>query len=324
MVDKVEVLVEEIATTTGTGNFTLAAKSARRTFNAGYGTGGTDVFYYFILNRAVDEYEYGTGHMLNATTLVRDTVIKSSNADTLVNFSAGTKDVVSDFPMPVDTAGKLWVSQGIGLEPKFEVITPATFATEIFTDPADFVAGTDDDITLAASPLNENQIFITFNAGWQQTPTFTLAGSVVTFDAIIPVGVTSIEVRIFDSGSIGAGFHIFSKQTITVDSVITPAGPLTLAHNLSAKPNWVIPELVNTTAEHNYAIGETTLPQLLQSNLKTDQGVHISPDATDLNIRYGAGQNPTNNVFTIFDQTTAIAVEATNASWKCRFIAIGN
>src|SRR5260370_19153567 len=66
--------------TTGTGNFTLATLSGKQTFGAAYGHGAaTDVFEYFISSQAQAEWEHGTGHMSDATTLVRDTVWDSSN-----------------------------------------------------------------------------------------------------------------------------------------------------------------------------------------------------------------------------------------------------
>lgn len=91
-------LVHETSTTTGTGNFTVADANGRQSFNDAFGTGGTDTFDYFISHQSAAEWEYGTGHLSDASTLVRDTVINSSNSDAAVNFSAGTKDVTNDVP----------------------------------------------------------------------------------------------------------------------------------------------------------------------------------------------------------------------------------
>lgn len=203
MVDKVVVLVEETSVSTGTGNFTLTSKLSRRTFNTGYGIGGADKFYYFILNRSVDEYEFGTGHLLNATTLVRDTVIKSSDVDAFVSFSSGTKDIISDFFVPAGTVDQIYTNNGAVDEATFKTLTHSSFISEVFTDPAGFVAGTDNSITLAASPINEQALFISFNGVNQHTTQFSLAGSVVTFTLTIPIGVTEIEVRIHVPGTIG-------------------------------------------------------------------------------------------------------------------------
>lgn len=83
----------EASTTTGTGNFTTTgATGGAQTLAAARGT--NTWFEYSITNRANDEYEIGFGYMSNSTTLVRSRVFESSNSDTLVNFSAGTKDVI--------------------------------------------------------------------------------------------------------------------------------------------------------------------------------------------------------------------------------------
>lgn len=92
-------LIHEVSTSTGTGSLTLAAVNGKRRFGTVFGTGGTtNVFEYFISNRGAAEWERGTGHMSDANTLVRDTVIASSNSNAAVNFSAGTKDVMNDVP----------------------------------------------------------------------------------------------------------------------------------------------------------------------------------------------------------------------------------
>jgi len=91
-------LVHQTTTGTGTGNLTLVAVNGKRSFNTAFGTGGTNVFDYFVSNRDAAEWERGTGHLSDATTLVRDTVLASSNAGSAVNFSAGTKDITNDIP----------------------------------------------------------------------------------------------------------------------------------------------------------------------------------------------------------------------------------
>lgn len=101
----IDNLILQESTTTGTGNLTLSAKTGGwRTFDAVYGhAGGNDAFYYYIIHQTLTEWEFGTGHMSAATTLVRDTVIGSSNANALVNFGAGTKTVLCDLPASKQT-----------------------------------------------------------------------------------------------------------------------------------------------------------------------------------------------------------------------------
>lgn len=91
--------VKETTTSTGTGNLTLSNATGFQSFNSAFGNGSTtNVFHYFIVDATNGAWEYGTGHMSAATTLVRDTVINSSNSNNAVNFSAGTKTVVNDLP----------------------------------------------------------------------------------------------------------------------------------------------------------------------------------------------------------------------------------
>lgn len=87
--------VQETSTTTGTGTFTLAgAVTGFQTFSV-IGDGNTT--YYAIVGGA--EFEVGLGtYTLSGTTLSRTTVLESSNSGSLVNFSAGTKNVFVTYP----------------------------------------------------------------------------------------------------------------------------------------------------------------------------------------------------------------------------------
>lgn len=101
--------VKETTTTTGTGNITLAGAVAQfEAFSANFAVGAP--FYYAIIGQTGTEWEVGYGTLSGATTLVRTTVLQSSNSDALVSFSAGTKDVFvtipSDFIDDVPTLGE--------------------------------------------------------------------------------------------------------------------------------------------------------------------------------------------------------------------------
>lgn len=86
--------VRENSSTTGTGTLTLSgAVSGFQTFSSAIGN--TNTTYYAIVNNT--EWEVGLG-TVGAGTLSRDTVLESTNAGSLVNFSAGTKDVFCTYP----------------------------------------------------------------------------------------------------------------------------------------------------------------------------------------------------------------------------------
>ena len=109
--------VKETSTTTGTGTLDLSgAVTAFETFVAGIGNGNTT--YYAIVNRDEDEWEVGLGTVTDASTdtLARTTVISSSNSDSAVDFSAGTKDVFCTLPASkiasLDTNNNLTIGAG--------------------------------------------------------------------------------------------------------------------------------------------------------------------------------------------------------------------
>ena len=89
--------VKETTTTTGTGTVTLlGAATGFQSFST---IGNTNTTYYTIAGQTTSEWEVGIGtYTLSGTTLARTTVIASSNAGALVNFSAGTKDVFVTYP----------------------------------------------------------------------------------------------------------------------------------------------------------------------------------------------------------------------------------
>jgi hypothetical protein len=90
--------VLETTITTGTGTITLAgAVSGYRAFST-IATVNGDLFYYTIAGGT--EWEVGIGTRASSTTFTRS-VLSSSNAGALVNFSAGTKEVWMDIPAAI-------------------------------------------------------------------------------------------------------------------------------------------------------------------------------------------------------------------------------
>jgi hypothetical protein len=87
--------VQETTTTTGTGTVTLAgAVTGYQSFSV-IGNGNTT--YYCITDGTNWETGIGT-YTASGTTLSRTTVLKSSNSDALVNFTAGSKNVFVTYP----------------------------------------------------------------------------------------------------------------------------------------------------------------------------------------------------------------------------------
>jgi hypothetical protein len=90
--------VKETTTSTGTTAITLAgAVTGYQTFSSAVGNANTT--YYTIADQTGANWEVGTGTYTSAgNTLSRDTVLSSSNAGSLVNFTSGTKDVFVTYP----------------------------------------------------------------------------------------------------------------------------------------------------------------------------------------------------------------------------------
>lgn len=114
--------VKETTTTTGTGTITLAgAVSGFQSFAA---IGDGNETFYTIAGGG--EWEVGIGtYTSSGTTLSRDTVLDSSNSGSLVNFSAGTKDVFVTYPAERTITGG---GGGVGA-----LVVNATTVTENYT-----------------------------------------------------------------------------------------------------------------------------------------------------------------------------------------------
>lgn len=88
---------KETTTTTGTGSITLlGAVSQFQAFSTNFVVG--EPLYYSIVGQTGTEWEVGRGTLTSGSVMTRDVVFESSNANALVNFSAGTKDIFSTIP----------------------------------------------------------------------------------------------------------------------------------------------------------------------------------------------------------------------------------
>ena len=100
---------KETTTATGTGDITLAgAVSQFVAFSAVYSVG--DRVPYAIVGQTGSEWETGLGTLTGASTLERTDVYRSSNSNSAVSFSSGTKDifvtVLADFQNKLSTLGR--------------------------------------------------------------------------------------------------------------------------------------------------------------------------------------------------------------------------
>lgn len=127
--------VWETSTTTGTSTASLdGAVTGYRTVVAGHGNGST--VEYGIEHTTLAEWEYGEGVITAGApdTLTRVTVWTSSNAGALVNFSAGTKNVICSPPaqkLPLLHVANTWAGAQTFVAPALGTPASATLTNAV-------------------------------------------------------------------------------------------------------------------------------------------------------------------------------------------------
>lgn len=104
----------------------------------------------------------------------------------------------------------------------------------------------------------------------------------------------------------------FSAYFQSADQTITSAGALTIAHGLVRKPILMFGILKCTTAELNYSLNDEVAIAFGATDGATNIGVSVVPDATNLNIRFGAAAVP----FIVNNKTTGVPAFITLANWR--------
>ena len=139
--------VKETTTTTGTGTVSLGgAVTGFETFAAGIGNSNT--VYYCIAHQDQAEFEVGLGTLDgDSSDLTRTTVISSSNSDSAVDFSSGTKDVFCTIP-----ASKMLFKDASG--------TIGNFNAATITANTAFVPDASDGAALGTSSLEFSDLFL--------------------------------------------------------------------------------------------------------------------------------------------------------------------
>lgn len=166
--------VRETTTTTGTGTVTLAgAATGCTTFTSAITTGNP--VYYVIAAQDGSAWEVGQGVLSTTSTLTRETVFRSSNSNTLVSFSAGTKDVFLDFP--------------------------AVLAQCI---PLPYGDGSDGDVTLPASTTTLTRDMHYRNLTFVAASVINTAGYWIYVSGTLDISACTAAARIYVTGTTGS------------------------------------------------------------------------------------------------------------------------
>jgi hypothetical protein len=270
--------VKETTTTTGTGTVTLAgAVTGFQSFSA---IGDANTTYYTIAGQTTSEWEVGIGtYTSSGTTLSRAIVLSSSNSGSLVNFSAGTKDVFVTYP-----SSRSVYADGTTLTATNNAILPvASGGTGVTTS-----TGTGSNV------LSDSPTLVTPNLG---TPS-ALVGTNITGTA---AGLTAGNVTT-NANLTGAVTSVGNATSLGSFSSANLAGALTDETGsgsavFATSPTFVTPvlgtptsgDLTSCTADGTNAVGFRTIPQNSQSAAYTlvlaDSGKHIFHPVGDNNAR---------------------------------------
>ena len=236
--------VKETTTTTGTGTINLGgAATGFETFVAGIGN--SNVTYYCIAGQGTAEFEVGIGTVTDASpaTLSRTTILSSSNSDSAVNFSAGTKDVFCTLPAgrtirEVDTAlnvptGTTAQRAGSPAAGDFRYNTTTgrfegylgsawgsfgasnSFFTNIFAGD-----GSDTTFTLSQTIDNENDLLVFVDGVFQAQNVYSVSGTTLTF-ATAPANGRVITVYSVKAGVSGSNYTLSTMTGDGSDTTLT-------------------------------------------------------------------------------------------------------
>ena len=209
--------VKDYTTTTGTGAVNLGgtAPAGFRTFNAAITSGAT--VRYLIESNDSSEWEVGEGvFTASPDTLTRVAVYASSNANALVNFSAGTKSV-----------GHIFSAQDVSdLTPTNSWVNQET--------PSGTINGSNAAFTLANIPV-AGTVAVFLN-GQQQTLTddYGISVSTITFVSA-PLAGDVIRVSYFLSGAASMNAATFDGASRSTDGALSANSDLKIPTEKAVK-----------------------------------------------------------------------------------------
>ena len=212
--------VKETTTTTGTGTVTLAGAAAG--FQSFLVVGNGNQTFYAIVDTTSGSWEVGVGtYTASGTTLSRATVVSSSNAGSLVNFGAGSKDVFVTYPSSravyLDAAGSAVTTLDIG--------TLGTSTANITT--ANITAG-----TVATAPVNNTDIV---NKQYADA----IASGIHFHEAVSLATTAALPANTYNNGTSGVGATLTGNANgaLSIDSTLTTVTERVLIKNEVAGAN---------------------------------------------------------------------------------------
>ena len=317
--------VKETTTTTGTGAVSLGgAVTGFETFAAGIGNSNT--VYYCIAHQDQAEFEVGLGTLDgDSSDLARTTIISSSNSDSAVDFSSGTKDVFCTIP-----ASKMLFKDANNVF--------SNFSSDTITATTAFVPDASDGAALGTSSLEFSDLFLAdgavINFGDDQDITLTHTAdtglatngtfqetTITATTAFVPdaadgasLGTTSLEFSdlfLADGGTIKFGNDQDINITHVADTGLTTNGDFTVGDDLTISGGVV--DVKNTGAQSQvrfYCESSNAHYAAIQAPAHADFSGNTTltlPAVTDTIAGIAATQSFTNKTITNSNNTVGLA-----------------
>jgi hypothetical protein len=304
--------VQETTTTTGTGTVALLGASVGYQSFSAVGDGNTT--YYTIAGQTTSEWEVGIGtYTASGTTLSRTTVLSSSNSGSLVNFTAGTKNVFVTYP-----AGRSVYVNGTTVTPTNSGILPvanggtnaSTASITAFNNITGYTASgatgtTSTNLVFSTSPTLVTPALGTPSSGTLTNCTFPTLNQNTTGSAATLTTARAIYGNNFDGsaalaqviastyGGTGNGFTKFSGPTTAEKTFTLPDASSTIVVQggaLGTPSSGTLTNCTFPTLNQNTTGSAATFTSTSQNSQFNSIGVGTAASATAGEIR------ATNNV----------------------------